>query len=74
MAKEARAESTVAKARWFLTLLKPAIGTLPVSEVDPQMLLAALKRLEARGNYETAKKTRSFASRVFRYAVATARA
>jgi integrase len=74
MAKEGRAETTVAKARWFLSLLRPAIGLLPVSEVDPQMLLAALKRLEARGNYETAKKARSFASRVFRYAVATARA
>ena len=32
------------------------------------------ERLEAKGNYETAKKTRSFASRVFRYAVATGRA
>jgi integrase len=72
--KEGRAETTVIKARWFLSLLKPAIGTLPVSETDPQMLLAALKRLEARGNYETAKRARSFASRVFRYAVATARA
>jgi integrase len=74
MEKDGRAEPTVAKARWFLSLLKPAIGSLPISEVDPQMLLAALKRLEAKGNYETAKKTRSFASRVFRYAVATARA
>lgn len=74
MEKEGRAGPTLAKARWFLSLLKPAIGTLPISEVDPQMLLAALRRLEAKGNYETAKKTRSFASRVFRYAVATARA
>jgi integrase len=47
---------------------------MPVSQVDPQMLLAALKKLESKGNYETAKKARSFASRVFRYAVATARA
>jgi integrase len=74
MANEHRAPSTVDKARWFLSLLAPAIGTLPVNEVDPQMLLAALKRLEGKGNYETAKKTRSFASRVFRYAIASARA
>lgn len=74
MEKDGRAEPTLVKARWFLSLIKPAIGSLPISEVDPQMLLAALKRLEAKGNYETAKKTRSFASRVFRYAVATARA
>ncbi len=74
MAKEGRAEATLRKARWFADLLQPAIGTMPVSEVDPQLLLAALKKLEAKGNYETAKKTRSFASRVFCYAVATGRA
>lgn len=67
--KEGRAQNTLLKARWFLSLIKPAIGTLPVSEVDPQLLLSALKKLENKGNYETAKKTRSFASRVFRYAV-----
>lgn len=74
MRKEGRAAATLKKAEWFLLLLKPAIGSMPVSEVDPQMLLAALKKLEGKGNYETAKKARSFASRVFRYAVATGRA
>jgi integrase len=34
------------------------------------MMLAALKKLEARGNLETAKKCRSFSSRVFRYGAA----
>ena len=74
MEAEGRASATLAKARWFLALLKPAIGSMPVSTVDPQMLLAALRKLEDKGNYETAKKTRSFASRVFRFAVATSRA
>jgi integrase len=74
MEKEGRAPATVSKARWFRSLLQPAIGKMPISKVDPQMLLAALKRLEGRGNYETAKKARSFASRVFRFAVATGRA
>lgn len=73
MVGEGRAETTLAKARWFLDLLRPAVGELPISDVDPQMLLAPLKRLEARGNKETAKKVRSFASRVFRYGVATGR-
>lgn len=74
MAGEGKAPATILKARWFLDLLNPAIGQLPITEVDPQMLLAAIKRLEAKGNYETAKKCRSFASRVFRYAVWTGRA
>ena len=74
MEKEHRAPATLAKARWFAALLQPAIGRMPIGEVDPQMLLAALRKLESKGNYETAKKVRSFASRVFRYAVITARA
>lgn len=74
MEKEGRAESTIAKARWFLDLLRPSIGVVPIDQVDPQTLLAALKQLESRGNLETARKVRSFASRVFRFAVATARA
>lgn len=74
MKAEGRAPATLAKAQWFLALLKPAIGTMPVSAVDPQMLLAALRKLEGKGNYETAKRARSFASRVFRYAVVTSRA
>lgn len=70
MVPEGRAEATLRKARWFLDLLKPAIGNMPINDVDPQLMLAALKKLEAKGNLETAKKCRSFASRVFRYGAA----
>jgi integrase len=73
MVGDGRAKATISKARWFLEQLEPAIGTMPLADVDPQMLLAALKRLEAKGRHETAKKCRSFASRVFRYGVATGR-
>lgn len=73
MVREGAAKATVDKARWFLSLLKPAVGSMPVTEVDPQMLLAPLKKLEARGTLETAKKCRSFASRVFRYGIWTGR-
>lgn len=73
MVGEDRAEGTLLKARWFLELLAPAIGSMAISDVDPQMMLAPLKKLEARGNRETAKKCRSFASRVFRYGAATGR-
>jgi len=73
MVGESRAEATVSKARWFLEQLEPAIGKMPIAEVDQQMLLAALMRVQMRGRYETAKKCRSFASRVFRYGVVTGR-
>jgi hypothetical protein len=73
MVGEERADATLKKARWFLELLKPAIGSTPLTDIDPQMVLAPLKRLEARGNKETAKKCRAFASRVFRFGAATGR-
>ncbi|MEG3181197.1 tyrosine-type recombinase/integrase [Sphingomonas sp. LT1P40] len=72
--REGRAAVTVGKARWLLSLLEPALATRPVEEITPIKLLAALKKIEARGHLETARRMRSFASRVFRYAVSTARA
>jgi integrase len=73
MAGEGRALATLSKAYWFLDQLAPAIGSMPLADVDSQLLLAALKKLEAKGRHETSKKCRSFASRVFRYGVATGR-
>jgi integrase len=70
---EGRAQGTILKARWFLDLLKPAIGSLPISDIEPAELLAPLKRIERKGNHETANLCRSFAGRVFRYGVATSR-
>ena len=72
--REGRADVTVGKARWLLSLLEPTLGSRPVDEISPAELLAALKKVEARGHLETARRMRSLASRVFRYAVSTARA
>jgi integrase len=74
MVKEGLAEATISKARWFLELLRPNVGRMPIAEIQPQDLFAALKKIERAGHRETAKRLRSFSSRVFRYAVATARA
>ncbi len=72
MINEGRAASTIKKAKWFLELLEP-VASDPLAEIKPQDVYAVLKRLEGAGKHETAKKCRSFASRVFRYAVATGR-
>jgi integrase len=71
---EGKAAVTIAKARWLLTKLSPALGTRPIAEISPHELLAVLKKVERAGHRETARRLRSFSSRVFRYAVATARA
>lgn len=65
---------TIIKARWMLSLLTAELGARPVAEIEPFELLAVLKKIEASGRLETAKRLLAFAGRVFRYAVATARA
>jgi integrase len=72
--REGRSPATIAKLLWARNWLMPAIGHRPVDQVEPHELLAVLKRQADKGNLETARRTRAFASRVFRYAVATARA
>jgi integrase len=72
LVKEERAASTIKKAKWFLEQLQP-IADMAISEIKSPDVYAVLKRLEGAGKHETAKKCRSFASRVFRYGVATGR-
>ena len=72
--REGRAAVTVAKSRWLLSLLEDRIGRLPVDSIKAADLLAALKAIETKGQLETARRMRSLAGRVFRYAVATSRA
>jgi len=72
MVADGRAETTTMKANWLLEQLKP-IASMPVADIKPIEVLAALKKLEGRGKHESARRCRSFASRVFRYAVATGR-
>lgn len=73
MIAEGRAASTTSKADWLLEQLRPLCGQ-PLADLKPIDVLAALKRLEAKGKLETARRCRSFAGRVFRYGVATGRA
>ncbi|MCP4303644.1 MAG: integrase arm-type DNA-binding domain-containing protein [bacterium] len=72
--REGRSPATVAKLRWSREWLLAGIGSRPIDQIEPHEVLAVLKRQETAGKLETAKRTRAFASRVFRYAVATARA
>lgn len=53
------------------TNLGQYIGTRPISEITAPELLAALRRTEARGILETARRALQVAGQVFRYAVAT---
>ncbi|WP_088204173.1 site-specific integrase, partial [Sphingobium sp. Z007] len=73
-AREGLAEPTLEKMRWFVKLMGADFGKRPVADITPQELLHELQKHERRGRLETANLLRAFASRVFRFAVATARA
>lgn len=72
--REGLAPATISKLHWARGWLRPAIGKRPVDQIEAYELLAVLRKQESADALETAKRTRAFASRVFRYAVATARA
>lgn len=71
--REERAAITLDKIRWLLGMAYPMIGSLPISKVTPQEVLAVLRKVEATDRYESARRMRSVLSRVFRYGIATAR-
>ena len=72
--REGRADATLTKSRWFVALLSPALGQRPIATISPLELLLALRKIEARGKYESARRARSTSGRIFRYAIATGRA
>jgi integrase len=65
---------TTRKSRWLLSLLEPTLGKRPIADIEAYELLDAVRKIETAGHLESAKRALSFASRVFRYAVATTRA
>jgi integrase len=70
MARQDVAEVTANKNRWILeSFLFPEIGRLPLSSITPRVLLDALRKVEATGMLETAKRAKVKAGQVFRYAV-----
>lgn len=67
------AAATRTKAEWLQAELNPSIGRIPVADVEPADILAAVKRFEAAGKLESARRALQFVGSVMRYAVATSR-
>lgn len=75
MARQDVAEVTANKTRWLLeTFLFPELGDRPISAITARELLDALRKVEASGRLETAKRAKIKAGQVFRYAVLEGRA
>ncbi|WP_339796463.1 integrase arm-type DNA-binding domain-containing protein [uncultured Hyphomonas sp.] len=71
--KEGLAETTLSKKAWLIGIANADLANMPVTQVKPAHVLVPLRKVEADGNYETARRLRAVISQVFRYAVATAR-
>lgn len=74
MSREGREAVTINKSRWLASLFSASIKQSPIASISPAELLASIKTIEVKGHHETARRMRSFAGRVFRYAIATSRA
>jgi integrase len=72
--REGKADRTLNKIEWLLRLAAPSIGARPISEITTPEVLSVLRKVEARGRHETARRLRATIGEVFRYAVATGRA
>lgn len=72
--KEGKAKTTLDKKQWLLDKANDDFGSLPIRQLTPAIVLTCVRKVEALGNYESAKRLRSTIGQVCRYAVATARA
>ncbi len=72
--KEGRADNTLDKKRWLLGHARSVLGKQPIAEIKASDILPILRKIEADGKYDTARRVRSTIGQVFRLAVATGRA
>jgi len=68
--KEGRAEATLVKIDWLMNMAIVDLGSKPIAEITSPMVLRVLRKVEDKGNYETARRLRSTIGAVFRYAIA----
>lgn len=52
----------------------PALGSTPIKAIDAPLLLAMLRKIEARGTLETARRVNQICGQVFRFAIAIGKA
>lgn len=69
--KEGKSAATLSKTEYHLKLANRDLGRKPVTEITAPMILKTLRKVETKGNYETAHRLRARIGSVFRYAVAS---
>ncbi len=72
--RDKRAEPTIDKNTWMLKELAKKLSPYPITQISAKDVLDVLSVIEKSGRVESALATRSAIGRVFRFAIATARA
>ncbi|MBB4216257.1 integrase [Rhizobium sp. BK212] len=72
--RDKRAEPTIDKNTWMLKVLARKLSPYPITQISAKDVLDVLNVIEKSGRVESALATRSAIGRVFRFAIATARA
>lgn len=72
--RDKRAEPTITKNKWMLNELAHKLRPYPITQITAREVLGVLSAIEKSGRVESALATRATIGRVFRYAIATARA
>jgi integrase len=68
---EGKSKATLGKTEYHLKLTNQDFGHKPITEITAPLILKTLRKVEAKGNYETAHRLRARIGSVFRYAVAS---
>lgn len=71
--REGKADATLTKKRWLVGIALPDLGKRPIAEITAADVLVPLRKVEALGNYETARRLRAVIGQVFGYAIATSK-
>ena len=69
-AAEGRAPATQTKTEWLLGMAIASFGKKPVTEVTAPFIRACLRKVEAKGNFETARRLRARIGAMFKFATA----
>lgn len=72
--KEGRADMTMRKLEWLIEMANADLGDRPIADISAPDVLRCLRKVEARGTHETARRLRSTIGTVFRFAVAAGNA
>ena len=71
LVKEGRADVTLKKLDWLIGMATTDLGNKPISEITSPMVLQTLRKIEDKGNYESALRLRSTIGAIFRFAIAS---